>query len=97
MARLKTIGGPLNDKIEAGVGIFFQQEQASWVYVASIVPNSSADRCGLIRADDELIQVDTVKITTAETLADVRLLVLGPPGSYVALSFRLVKHTSCVE
>lgn len=34
---------------QAGIGIFFQQESNSWVYVASIVPNSSADRCGVIR------------------------------------------------
>jgi hypothetical protein len=32
------------------------------VYVASIVPNSSADRCGLIQPDDELVRVDNVEI-----------------------------------
>eukprot|EP00285_Hemiselmis_virescens_P006573 CAMPEP_0173379516 /NCGR_PEP_ID=MMETSP1356-20130122/2424_1 /TAXON_ID=77927 ORGANISM="Hemiselmis virescens, Strain PCC157" /NCGR_SAMPLE_ID=MMETSP1356 /ASSEMBLY_ACC=CAM_ASM_000847 /LENGTH=497 /DNA_ID=CAMNT_0014332861 /DNA_START=76 /DNA_END=1569 /DNA_ORIENTATION=+ len=98
VARLTTIGVPLNDKLEvydastgetqAGVGIFFQQEAASWIYVASVVPNSSADRCGLIRGDDELVQVDSVKVTSHESLADVRMLILGRPGSFVALSFR---------
>ena len=32
------------------------------MYVASIVPNSSADRCGLIQPDDELVRVDNVEI-----------------------------------
>mmetsp|Transcript_21228 Transcript_21228/g.53240 ORF Transcript_21228/g.53240 Transcript_21228/m.53240 type:complete len:497 (+) Transcript_21228:72-1562(+) len=98
VARLTTIGMPLNEKLEvydistgetqAGVGIFFQQEANSWIYVASIVPGSSADRCGLIRGDDELIQVDSVKVTAQESLADVRMLILGRPGSFVSLSFK---------
>jgi len=98
VAKLKTVGPKLDEKLTvtdhrtgermAGVGIFFQQETDSWIYVASIVPNSSADRCGLIKPDDELVRVDNVEISPHESLEDVRTLILGPPGSYVSLFFR---------
>eukprot|EP00284_Hemiselmis_tepida_P014028 CAMPEP_0174922484 /NCGR_PEP_ID=MMETSP1355-20121228/5910_1 /TAXON_ID=464990 /ORGANISM="Hemiselmis tepida, Strain CCMP443" /LENGTH=140 /DNA_ID=CAMNT_0016168071 /DNA_START=49 /DNA_END=468 /DNA_ORIENTATION=+ len=76
VAKLKTVGPKLDSKLTvtdqrtgetmAGVGIFFQQESDSWIYVASIVPNSSADRCGLIKPDDELVRVDSVEISPHE-------------------------------
>ena len=43
----------------AGVGIFFQQETTSGrVYVANIVGKGSADRSGVIRANDAIVKVD---------------------------------------
>jgi len=97
-AKLHTIGAPLDSNQQvrdaqtgetvAGVGIFFQQEHGDWVYVANVVPNSSADRSGRVRLDDELVRVDDFEVTLDSSLEQIRNRILGQPGTYVMLAFR---------
>lgn len=56
---------PITGEQLVGVGIFFQQEADDWIYVASLLPGSSAELSGRIRVDDELVRVDEMEVTPA--------------------------------
>lgn len=97
-AKLHTIGAPLDSnqqvqdtltgETKAGVGIFFQQEHGDWIYVANVVPGSSADLSGRVRTNDELVRVDEFEVNMDSSLEQIRGRILGTPGSYVRLAFR---------
>eukprot|EP00293_Proteomonas_sulcata_P004189 CAMPEP_0184318020 /NCGR_PEP_ID=MMETSP1049-20130417/100097_1 /TAXON_ID=77928 /ORGANISM="Proteomonas sulcata, Strain CCMP704" /LENGTH=63 /DNA_ID=CAMNT_0026637629 /DNA_START=29 /DNA_END=217 /DNA_ORIENTATION=- len=48
----------LGDSVQAGVGIFFQQEGDGSVYVKTIVSGGSAEREGSVRVGDKILAVD---------------------------------------
>lgn len=71
----------------AGVGVFFQQDPDSHdVFVRSLVPGGSADRCGKILANDVIVSVDGSAVR-GRSLQELRDLILGAPGSNISLSF----------
>eukprot|EP00802_Teleaulax_amphioxeia_P008104 Tamp_08112.p1 GENE.Tamp_08112~~Tamp_08112.p1 ORF type:complete len:570 (+),score=86.36 Tamp_08112:324-2033(+) len=74
--------------VQAGVGVFFQQETSGVIYVASMVPNGAAARDGQIREGDELVGINSISINQQTTLENLRQLILGPPGTFVMLSMR---------
>mmetsp|Transcript_4317 Transcript_4317/g.10779 ORF Transcript_4317/g.10779 Transcript_4317/m.10779 type:complete len:358 (-) Transcript_4317:288-1361(-) len=75
-------GGP----VQAGVGIFFQQEDNGTVVVKTIVSGGSAEREGSVQLGDHIIAVDDQKVV-GEPLHALRGLILGPQGTYVRLAF----------
>ena len=50
--------GPLWLAVQAGVGIFFQQEADGSVYVKTVVSGGSAEREGAVRVGDMILAVD---------------------------------------
>jgi hypothetical protein len=58
------------------------------IYVASMVPNGSAERDGRIREDDELVGINSISVDHQTTLEELRSLILGPTGTFVMLSLR---------
>ena len=53
-------------------GIYFLHEYGYGIYVANIVPNSSASHCGMIANGDFLVQIDGVQLTAETSLEQVR-------------------------
>eukprot|EP00802_Teleaulax_amphioxeia_P012988 Tamp_13035.p1 GENE.Tamp_13035~~Tamp_13035.p1 ORF type:complete len:526 (+),score=102.74 Tamp_13035:73-1578(+) len=96
VSKLQTVGGGLDSNFAttdkgqtvAGVGIFFQQDAGATVYVADIVPDSSAEACGRIQRDDILHSIGNMEIFPGHTLEEVRSRILGPLGTTVRMSFR---------
>ena len=82
------MGGYQSDggTVQAGVGIFFQQEADGSVYVKTIVNGGSAERDGAVRVGDMILAVDDREVV-GEPLSTLRGLILGPQGSRVRLSF----------
>uniref|UniRef100_A0A6T8JUY2 PDZ domain-containing protein n=2 Tax=Hemiselmis andersenii TaxID=464988 RepID=A0A6T8JUY2_HEMAN len=76
-------GGP----VQAGVGIFFQQEGDGSVVVKTIVSGGSAEREGSVRVGDQILSVDEHKVV-GEPLSVLRGLILGSQGSFVKLTFQ---------
>eukprot|EP00960_Hanusia_phi_P047759 758573-Hanusia_phi.AAC.8 len=72
--------------VQAGVGIFFQQENDGSVYVKTIVSGGSAEREGSVRVGDMILAVDDRDVI-GEPLSTLRGLILGPQGSRVRLTF----------
>lgn len=73
--------------MQAGVGIFFQQEGDGSVVVKTIVSGGSAEREGSVMVGDQILSVDQHRVV-GEPLSVLRGLILGPQGSYVKLSFQ---------
>jgi flagellar biosynthesis GTPase FlhF len=71
----------------AGVGLFFQQSPQHGVFVASVTPGCAGARTGCINKGDVVIQVHQESVA-GFSLAQLRQLVLGPPGSFCVLTFR---------
>ena len=71
----------------AGVGLFFQQSPHQGIFVASVTPGCSAARTGCIQKDDLVVRVNEESVA-GHSLAQLRQLVLGPPGSTVVFTFR---------
>ena len=72
----------------AGVGIFFQQDSdTNEIFVKTIVKGGSADRSGVLRVGDVVVQVDQANVE-GQPLAMLRSRILGPQGAYVSLGFR---------
>lgn len=76
----------IGDQVQAGVGIFFQQEGDGSVYVKTIVSGGSAERDGSVRVGDRILAVDERQVV-GEPLANLRGLILGQQGSVVRLVF----------
>ena len=72
--------------MQAGVGIFFQQEGDGSVVVKTIVSGGSAEREGTVNVGDQIVSVDEHKVV-GEPLSVLRGLILGPQGSFVRLNF----------
>jgi len=65
-----------------------KQDAGEAVYVADIVPDSSAEACGQIQRDDILQAIGNMEIVPGHTLEEVRSRILGPVGTTVTMSFR---------
>jgi hypothetical protein len=72
--------------IQAGVGIFFQQEVGGFVAVKTIVKGGSAERDGTVQVGDRILSVDDRSVA-GESLPVLRSLILGPQGSAVKMKF----------
>ena len=72
--------------VQAGVGIFFQQDVGGFVVVKTIVKGGSAERDGNVQIGDRLLSVDDRSVA-GESLHVLRSLILGPQGSVVKMKF----------
>ena len=92
LARMQLVGGANahgGGGTLAGVGIFFQQDEHSEVYVSDIVPDSPAEACGVIHPDDVLVRIGhAFSIAPSHTLEEIRSRILGPAGTAVLMTFR---------
>ena len=83
--------------VQAGVGIFFQQDAGGFVVVKSIVKGGSAERDGTVQIGDRILSVDDRSVA-GESLPVLRSLILGPQGSAVKMKFaRQSSHVSAQE
>jgi len=62
--------------VQAGVGIFFQQEADGSVYVKTIVSGGSAERDGVVRVGDMILGVDDREVRVVHSSVIVWLLVV---------------------
>ena len=109
-ARLLEVGQSLDNLMakdsngtwRSGIGIFFQLEALSRVYVSELTSDSPAGKSGRIAVGDVLLSVDgwdlSYGIPENHLLHDMESLlqlvqdrVLGPPGSVVKLTFERTK------
>jgi hypothetical protein len=72
--------------VQAGVGIFFQQDVGGFVVVKTIVKGGSAERDGTVQIGDRILSVDDRSVA-GESLPVLRSLILGPQGSVVKMKF----------
>ena len=72
--------------VQAGVGIFFQQDVGGFVVVQTIVKGGSAERDGTVQIGDRILSVDDRSVA-GESLPVLRSLILGPQGSSVKMKF----------
>jgi hypothetical protein len=72
--------------VQAGVGIFFQQDVGGFVVVKTIVKGGSAERDGTVQIGDRILSVDDRSVA-GESLPVLRSLILGPQGSSVKMKF----------
>jgi hypothetical protein len=72
--------------VQAGVGIFFQQDVGGFVVVKTIVKGGSAERDGTVFVGDRILSVDDRSVA-GESLPVLRSLILGPQGSVVKMKF----------
>ena len=72
--------------VQAGVGIFFQQDVGGFVVVKTIVKGGSAERDGTVQIGDRILSVDDRSVA-GQSLSALRSLILGPQGSTVKLEF----------
>mmetsp|Transcript_43732 Transcript_43732/g.64188 ORF Transcript_43732/g.64188 Transcript_43732/m.64188 type:complete len:358 (-) Transcript_43732:587-1660(-) len=79
--------GESGGSVQAGVGIFFQQESDGNVYVKTIVSGGAAERDGTVMVGDVIIAVDDREVI-GEPLAVLRSLILGQQGSTTKLSLQ---------
>ena len=79
---------PCSTPAARAAGILFHFDPSYGIYVANLVVNSPAHRCGAILLGDCLAAVDGAPLPPAATLDLVSRLVLGPAGTHVTLSFR---------
>jgi hypothetical protein len=78
---------PAADGTQAGVGLFFDTHvKTGGSMVKAIYSGSSAARCGKISIGDVLCFIDGQDIR-AQAPSIVRLMIVGPQGSYVTLGF----------
>eukprot|EP00960_Hanusia_phi_P011438 333778-Hanusia_phi.AAC.3 len=79
--------GESGGSVQAGVGIFFQQENDGNVYVKTIVSGGAAEREGTVSVGDVIVAVDDREVV-GEPLAVLRNLILGQQGTTVKLTFQ---------
>ncbi len=72
--------------VQAGVGVFFQQDVGGFVVVKTIVKGGSAERDGTVQIGDRILSVDDRSVA-GESLPVLRSLILGPQGSAVKMKF----------
>jgi hypothetical protein len=88
---------PAADGTQAGVGLFFDTHvKSGGAMVKAIYSGSSAARCGKISIGDVLHQVDGQDVTS-QGPSVVRLMIVGPQGSYVTLGFSKEKSGDVYE
>ena len=70
----------------AGVGLYFKTDPQKRYYVEMVLENTSASATGVVKTKDilELVQNESV---VGKSLTQLRQMILGPPGTYVNLSF----------
>ena len=70
----------------AGVGLYFKTDRLGRYYVEMVLENTSAASTGVVKSGDilELVQNESV---VGKSLIQLRQMILGPPGTYVNLSF----------
>ena len=62
--------------VQAGVGIFFQQDVGGFVVVKTIVKGGSAERDGTVQIGDRILSVDDRSVA-GKSLAVLRSLSMG--------------------
>ena len=83
--------------VQAGVGIFFQQDVGGFVVVKTIVKGGSAERDGTVQIGDRILSADDRSVA-GESLPVLRSLILGPQGSAVKMKFaRQSSHNGVQE
>ena len=88
---------PAADGTQAGVGLFFDTHlKTGGSMVKAIYSGSSSFRSGKISLGDVLCQVDGQDVT-AQAPSIVRLMIVGPQGSYVTLGFSKEKSGEIYE
>ncbi len=88
---------PAADGTQAGVGLFFDTHlKSGGSMVKAIYSGSSAARSGKISIGDVLCQVDGQDVM-AQAPSIVRLMIVGPQGSYVTLGFSKEKSGEVYE
>jgi carboxyl-terminal processing protease len=69
-----------------GVGIVLQQS-VNGIVIAQLMPNSPASKSGLIRINDEVVEVDG-KSTKGESFEKIMAMIKGDDGTSVTLTLR---------
>ena len=88
---------PAADGTQAGVGLFFDTHtKTGGSMVKAIYSGSSAARCGKISMGDVLCFIDGQDIR-AQAPSIVRLMIVGPQGSYVTLGFSKERTAEAYE
>ncbi len=88
---------PAADGTQAGVGLFFDTHlKTGGSIVKAIYSGSSSFRSGKISLGDVLCQVDGQDVTS-QAPSIVRLMIVGPQGSYVTLGFSKEKSGEVYE
>eukprot|EP00287_Rhodomonas_sp_CCMP768_P012757 CAMPEP_0196724054 /NCGR_PEP_ID=MMETSP1091-20130531/6069_1 /TAXON_ID=302021 /ORGANISM="Rhodomonas sp., Strain CCMP768" /LENGTH=350 /DNA_ID=CAMNT_0042066139 /DNA_START=52 /DNA_END=1104 /DNA_ORIENTATION=+ len=87
MSTKDMFSGESGGSVQAGVGIFFQQEADGNVYVKTIVSGGSAERDGTVQVGDVILAVDDREVV-GEPLPVLRSLILGQQGSSVKITFQ---------
>lgn len=81
------------EQAKAGVGLFFIQNDANMSEVDEIIQGSSASAEGTIQVGDILLAVDGVSVA-GKDLCQARDLIVGPPDSFVSLTFARTEQRS---
>ena len=77
-----------------GIGLYFVQMDAGACAVDEIVAGGAAESSGRIQVGDVLLSVDGQGVEGME-LAEIRLLIIGRPGTGVTLDFSRRVPTAC--
>ena len=72
--------------VQAGVGIFFQQDVVGKIVAKTLVKGGSAERDGTVQIGDRILSVDDRSVA-GESIPVLRSIVLGPQGSAVKMKF----------